>query len=113
MSKPVDNYKVFKPEYDLHSSNLKDFLLNFKDKSIDNDIIHGKNKYMSQLQKISNLQSKVLNIHLDDLESFVEKDFAVYESLIKNTKRYIKILYEVVDSIMPKRSIDLKDEVII
>ena len=111
MSKPSDKYNVFKPEFELHSSILKDFLLNFKDKTMENDIIHGKNKYMSLIQKISNHQSKVLEIHLDDLESFVEKDYVVYECLIKNTKRYIKILYDVVDTIMPKRSVELKDEV--
>ncbi len=111
MMKQIDNYKVFKPDFELHASILKDFLLNFKDHSMENDQIHGKNKYMAQLQKIANFQSKVLEIHLNDLEVFLEKDFALYKSLMRNTKRYLKILYEVVDTIMPKRSVELKDNV--
>lgn len=111
MSKAIENYKIFKPDYELHGTILKDFLLNFKDPNIQNDLIHGKNKYMVQLQKIANHQSKILEIHLNDIETFVEKDFVVYHSLLRNTKRYIRILYEVVDTIMPKRSVELKDNV--
>ena len=111
MSKPTENYKVLKPEFDLHASILKDFLLNYEDFSMESDRIHAKHKYMAQLQKISNLQSKILEISLNDVESFVEKDQGVYLNLLKSTKRYLKILYEVVDTIMPKRSIELKEEV--
>ena len=111
MSKPIENYNTFKPDFDTHSSILRDFLQNYSDKTIEKDKIHDKHKYMINLQKISNRQSKVLEIHFDDLESFLEKEFIIYQYLQRNTKRYLKILYEIVDSIMPKRSLELKEDV--
>lgn len=111
MQKRAETYKVYKPEFELHSTLLKDFLLNFQDYSMDNDIIHGRKKYMVALQKIANKQTRILEIHLDDIETFCEKDVSLYKEVVKTTKRYIKILQDVVDTIIPKRSIELKDDV--
>jgi DNA replicative helicase MCM subunit Mcm2 (Cdc46/Mcm family) len=111
MQKTSESYKLFKPDFDFHLTILKDFLLNYKDYSQEDDKIHGKHKYMAQLQRIANNQAKSLEIHLNDLETFVEKDFAVYQGVLKCTKRYMKLLYDVVDTIMPKRSVESKDDV--
>jgi hypothetical protein len=109
----IQNLHTYKPEYELEKSKLKDFFLGFIDKTIEKaDSIHGKYKYMIELQKISNKSSKKLEVLFEDLEHSLSKsnDQALFEKIQTNTKRYITLLYEVIDSIMPTKTSVTKDD---
>ena len=58
-------------------------------------------------QKITNGQSKVLEIHREDLEEFFnnENDSELIHNIFKNTKRYIGLFSEAADNIMPERHV--------
>jgi DNA replicative helicase MCM subunit Mcm2 (Cdc46/Mcm family) len=103
-------YLNFQPDFDLEKTKILEFLKNFTDNSRE-EKIHGRRKYMNELQKISNKQGKVLTIFKEDLEEYFHKDYNLYKSIITNTKRYLKILYEIVDDIMPTRSIQIMGDV--
>jgi DNA replicative helicase MCM subunit Mcm2 (Cdc46/Mcm family) len=92
---------------------MKDFLLNYVDKNLkEEDRIHGKFKYIIELQKIANKKSKLLTIHCEDIDDFFSKDNKIYKSIISNTKRYLKIFYDIAEEIMPTRTSQINSEVI-
>ena len=102
-----ENYLSYRPDFELEKQKIKDFLLTYVDKALkEEDRIHGKNKYMIDLQKIANKKSKILMIHKEDIDN------SVYKSIITNTKRYLKILYDITEDIMPTRTTQSNSEVI-
>lgn len=98
-------------DFELDKSRIKDFLTNFTDKSIkEEDRIHGRHKYMIELQKISNKKQKILTISVEDLEEYFSKEEDLFNIIITNTKRYLKIFYEATSEIMPNRTIQVSLE---
>ena len=86
----------------------------FEDGIINEDMTHGRKKYMIQLQGISNGYSNIMEIFYEDLEEYfrTEEDEDFLKEILVNTKRYISIFSEVADGLIPERNIPLSlDEV--
>jgi hypothetical protein len=49
---------------------------------------------------------------VEDLEYFFnrENEIELMEKILKNTKRYIKLLYEAIDKLMPKSRVKKRDD---
>ncbi|KAJ5881987.1 DNA replication licensing factor MCM7 [Penicillium soppii] len=76
-------------------------------------------KYMQVLQDIANRDKSHILIELDDLATFEKslpegEDLKLVESIEKNARRYIDVVSQAVDSIMPKETKDItyKDDVL-
>jgi DNA replication licensing factor MCM7 len=92
-------------DFELDKAKLTEFVTTYTDKSLRaEDNIHGKKKYMIELQKIANQTLKVLEIHIEDLDHHFSNDSFFLELLKSNTKRYVNLFYEVVDKVMPRRT---------
>jgi|APDOM4702015159_1054818.scaffolds.fasta_scaffold323131_1 hypothetical protein len=92
-------------DFELDKAKLTEFITTYTDKSIrSEDNIHGKKKYMIELQKIANQTLKVLEIHIEDLDHHFSNDSFFFDLLKSNTKRYVNLLYEVIDKVMPRRT---------
>jgi hypothetical protein len=100
-----NNSLKYKLDFELEKSRIKDFLINFTDKTIkEEDRIHGRIKYLIELQKIANKKQKILTINTEDLEDYFFKDEDFYKMILTNIKRYMKIFYDVTAEIMPSRT---------
>ena len=104
-----DFYKTFQPDFDSQISKIKSFLQDFKSNLEETDKKYGKKKYMIQLQKISNREQTILEIHTEDLKEYLSKDnkasdLALLDAILNNTKRYVNLFSDVVDEIMPNPS---------
>jgi DNA replication licensing factor MCM7 len=55
---------------------------------------------------------KVIEVLFEDLEYFFsrESDMELFEQILKNTSRYVKLFSEAVDKIMPEKQIRLIDD---
>lgn len=105
------DYEVYKPDYELDKSKLTDFLTTFVDRGIKSeDPTHGKKKYMIELQNIANQSSQLLKIEVEDLDLFFQNDAPFFNSIKTNTKRFLNLFYEVVDKVMPKRTVKNNEE---
>ncbi|KAJ9492285.1 hypothetical protein VN97_g945 [Penicillium thymicola] len=76
-------------------------------------------KYMQILQDIANRDTSNILIELDDLSVFEKsmpegEDLKLVESIEKNTKRYIDVISQAVDDVMPTETKDVtfKDDVL-
>ncbi|CAI7566279.1 unnamed protein product [Penicillium glandicola] len=76
-------------------------------------------KYMQILQDIANRDTSNILIELDDLSVFEKsmpegEDLKLVESIEKNTKRYIDVISQAVDEVMPRETKDVtfKDDVL-
>ncbi|KXG54076.1 Nucleic acid-binding, OB-fold [Penicillium griseofulvum] len=76
-------------------------------------------KYMQILQDIANRDKSNILIELDDLAIFEKsmpegQDLKLVESIEKNTKRYIDVVSQAVDEVMPRETKDVtfKDDVL-
>ncbi|KAJ5171429.1 DNA replication licensing factor MCM7 [Penicillium coprophilum] len=76
-------------------------------------------KYMQILQDIANRDKSNILIELDDLSIFEKsmpegEDLKLVESIQKNTKRYIDVISQAVDEVMPRETKDVtfKDDVL-
>ncbi|KAB8233328.1 DNA replication licensing factor MCM7 [Aspergillus alliaceus] len=76
-------------------------------------------KYMQILQEIADRERTNILIELDDLATFEkslpeETDLKLVESVLKNTKRYVDVLSQAADAVMPKetKEITFKDDVL-
>ncbi|OQE42385.1 hypothetical protein PENCOP_c004G08071 [Penicillium coprophilum] len=76
-------------------------------------------KYMQILQDIANRDKSNILIELDDLSIFEKsmpegEDLKLVESIEKNTKRYIDVISQAVDEVMPRETKDVtfKDDVL-
>mmetsp|Transcript_16126 Transcript_16126/g.11370 ORF Transcript_16126/g.11370 Transcript_16126/m.11370 type:complete len:100 (-) Transcript_16126:2061-2360(-) len=76
------------------------------------DALHGKLKYMSMLQKVSNKQCKTIEITLEDIQDHFNnnRDAGFLERVKCNTDRYIKLFCMVIDKEMPVPSINFREE---
>ncbi|KAJ5787727.1 hypothetical protein N7457_002717 [Penicillium paradoxum] len=76
-------------------------------------------KYMQILQDVANRDQSHILIELDDLAIFEKsmpegEDLKLVDSIEKNTKRYIDVISQAVDDVMPKETKDItfKDDVL-
>ena len=106
---------LYVPDYPGEIAKCQNFITTFQDPTItraNEDPIHGKLKYMTQLQKIANKQSEIIEIELDDIQDFFDsaKDQGFVERVRTNTKRYIQLFSDVIDQHMPQPSIVIAQE---
>ena len=92
-----------------------EFITQFQDATISNaneDPIHGKLKYMTQLQKVANRESLEIEIELEDLREFFDsaRDHGFVERIRTNTARYMSLFSETIDKHMPQPSRDFTDD---
>ncbi|EER01809.1 hypothetical protein Pmar_PMAR009929 [Perkinsus marinus ATCC 50983] len=72
-------------KYGLHRQAIRDFLEQFQDKALSDDI-WGTKKYMTQLQKVVDGLSDRVDISLDDLQHSTMEEGLV-EAIMRNTQR--------------------------
>lgn len=62
--------------------------------------------YPSRLQEIANRSTTLLEVYLEDLETFLIENLAsnLYTSILSNTKRYQKLMQEAIDTLLPQPS---------
>ncbi|KAI9491822.1 MCM2/3/5 family-domain-containing protein [Zychaea mexicana] len=88
--------------YDEDKDALTTFLQEFKSTSVDAmlDIDQAPGpKYMNILQKVVNREETVVTIELDDLAEHEDSTDRVVANIRRNTRRYIDLLCEVIDSL--------------
>lgn len=68
------------------------------------DPIYGRNYYLSQLQQISDRTKSVLDVYIEDLESFLvaNDESRLFSNILTNTKRYQKLMMEAADTLLPR-----------
>ncbi|MCO5606715.1 hypothetical protein L7F22_060905 [Adiantum nelumboides] len=84
-----------KPDFKADRELCKDFLRNFR---ADN----GETKYMDMLQQVSNRRLRSIDIELDDLRNFEGGDEGLVERVRSNARRYIGVLAEAIDDVLPE-----------
>lgn len=92
---------------------LSNFLENFISTDDFSDPIYDRKYYLSQLQHIADRSKSLLEIYIEDLESYFYATNASYilANINSNTKRYQKMFMEVVDSILPVTYKEIPDSV--
>ena len=62
--------------------------------------------YLSRLQDIANRSTTLLEVYLEDLETFLVENLAsnLFNSILSNTKRYQKLMQEAIDTLLPQPS---------
>lgn len=85
--------QLYLPDYDGEKARCVDFITTFQDPKLKADSIHGKLKYMIELQKIANKESVVINIELDDIKDFFSaaRDSHFVDRAVINTTRYVNL----------------------
>lgn len=63
-------------------------------------------------QKIANEHSKLFEVHIEDMEETLrkEEDREILERVKTNVKRYVEMIYEIVEKNMPVRNIEINPE---
>eukprot|EP00128_Syssomonas_multiformis_P012475 Colp12_sorted_trinity150504_noHs@10580 len=62
-------------------------------------------KYAELLQRVSNREEKVVNIHVDDLIQYGQDELAA--KVERNTLRYINMFCTVIDELLPAPTVEL------
>ena len=102
--------QLYLPDYDSERIRCSEFITTFQDPRL-KDPVHGKLKYMIELQKVANRQSKVIQLELDDIKEYFNaaRDSKFCERLRVNTTRHIELFAQVIDANMPKPSVNLSE----
>lgn len=98
------------PDYEGLATRCEEFLNNFSGDSQDGDdiLMNGdqpNRKYLNQMQAIAEGRSKVFTLDLDDMDDSLALEFE------GNTKRMISILSSKIDSLMPPRVLNGREDV--
>ncbi|CCG80809.1 MCM complex subunit Mcm7 [Taphrina deformans PYCC 5710] len=103
-------------DYKLQTTQIVDFLRNFKAKTTVEDDEYGASeesttefKYMRLLQRVADRQSATVIFDLSDLKSYSE-DRQLLTDIISNTKTYCGVICRAIDESLPAPSVDLGDE---
>jgi hypothetical protein len=85
--------QLYLPDYDGEKARCLDFITTFQDPKLKPDSIHGKLKYMIELQRVANRESTVINIELDDIKEFFSaaRDASFVDRTLLNTARYVDL----------------------
>ncbi|TFK42487.1 minichromosome maintenance protein mcm7p [Crucibulum laeve] len=129
MSLPVVNVNI---NYEDEKDKIRDFMSKFKG-TRENDLAQGfaqigiddqnnrgidaqteSLKYMEQLQRIANREQQMLTVDLEDISTHEGGVSELVSRIRSNTRRYVSLFSEVVDSLMPQPTKDISehDEVI-
>lgn len=105
---------VYIPDYDGEINKCTQFITEFQDSTIsrtNEDPIHGKLKYMIQLQKIANKEQELIEIELCDVEEFFDsaRDLGFVGRVKMNTSRYVGLFSKIIDQHLPQPSKDIGD----
>ena len=92
---------------------LSKFFSEFESADDFSDALHGRNYYLAQLQQISDRTKSILEVFVEDLESYLvaNDDSSLFSNILNNTKRYQKMMMEVVDALLPSAVRDYPDTV--
>ncbi|KAF3784018.1 DNA replication licensing factor [Nymphaea thermarum] len=85
------------PDYKGDKEFCKEFLSNFVD-------ANGERKYMNILQDVANRTLRVIEIELDDLDTFKDSE-ELLQRVRTNTRRYVTIFAEAVDELLPEPTV--------
>ena len=104
-----ESYTVFDPKYDVEKRKLESFLKEFNANTDETDKKYSKKRYMIQMQKIANREISILEILIEDLESYFssqnkQDDLLLLDSILNNTKTYVNLFKDAVDDLMPNPS---------
>jgi len=91
-------------EYEKDKATLQGFLENFQDEDVDGEPVA---KYMELLQEVSNRQRRVVEVELEDVYEHLGEEMA--EKIQGNAKRYIELLAEAIDDVMPQPTEDIAE----
>lgn len=116
----MDNAHEKVRAYNYHIEDIQRFLENFEEydakENTGEDVEMGEGgdestwkhrKYMRRLQSISNKESSILYVEIDDILSFGKYENRVSEynslvhSILSNTKRYVQLIYIAADNCLP------------
>ncbi|CDZ97334.1 mcm-domain-containing protein [Phaffia rhodozyma] len=67
-------------------------------------------KYMKMLTQVANKQVSSIVIELDDIQSFEDPPYSLALNISRNARRYIDLISEVIDSLMPEPTIDVSSQ---
>ena len=104
MSKKTEKSGILNMNYEDQLSRLTEFLCQFEDKSmLDTDRVHGQSKYLIELQRVANNETKVIEILMEDLEHYFgsSNEDHLVDLIKKNVSRYNSLFMEAVDTILP------------
>ncbi len=89
-----------------------EFLTSYTDPSIPEDPIHGKHKYLIQMQKIVNKESQAIYIELTDVQEYFNtaKDAAFVDRIRVNTQRYVSLFSQAIDMNMPQPTVNFRED---
>lgn len=92
-----------KTNYEDEKKSIAEFLQTFTDPDLEADPQFGRSAYLIQLKQIADRDRNLLEVYLEDLESFFTRaeDSKLIESIRNNSKRYQRMFMDVVDSLLP------------
>lgn len=88
------NRNITGSTYSVQKEELKEFINDFKDEE-------GNEKYRNLIDEIIQGKSNTLNIEVDDIDKYNFRTQLKFD-IVNNTLRYIKILNEIVDEMIPE-----------
>ncbi|GLT86894.1 hypothetical protein SLE2022_050040 [Rubroshorea leprosula] len=91
-------------DFDANKVLAKEFLSNFTD-------VNGEPKYMNILQEVANYKIRAIQIDLEDLDNYKDKDEEFFRRITENTRRYIGIFASAVDELLPAPAEDIPDDI--
>ncbi|GLT43135.1 hypothetical protein SLA2020_171060 [Shorea laevis] len=91
-------------DFDADKVLAKEFLSNFTD-------VNGEPKYMNILQEVANYKIRAVQIDLEDLDNYKDKDEEFFRRITENTRRYIGIFASAVDELLPAPTEDIPDDI--
>ena len=62
------------------------------------------------MQKVANKESNSIEVLIEDLSHHFSNNPELIERIKRNTKRYITILYQIIDELMPERTTEKRDD---
>jgi len=103
---------IYQPDYELEKKRCQEFISGYDDPRMEADPVHDKKKYMRILQQVANRELRLVEIELDDIKDYfsANRDHGFVERVSRNAGTYIKLLQEVIDALMPKPSMNFRDD---
>jgi DNA replication licensing factor MCM7 len=104
---------LFKPDYQAERERCKAFLAEFSRIDVPDDPVYGSRLYMQQLQQVANRNHEVVEVYLEDLETYFREpgEAKLLAGFSENTLRYQRLLLEAADELMPQPTVELLDTI--
>lgn len=96
----------------MYIAKCTEFITSYTDASIKEDPIHGKHKYLIQIQRIANKEDQVINIELSDVQEHFNtaRDSHFVDRIRVNTQRYVSLFSQVVDANMLQPTVNFRED---